>query len=131
MRVERVEDTLKVRFDTRRALVALFWRLREKLQDDLRKRRGHVAAPEIWRHRQLRDVTMHPAHRVTRLEGQRADKHLVERYTERVQIAARIDGAIHPAGLLRRHIRQGSGDHIRRIGKLTITRQARDQAETG
>ena len=75
------------------------------------------------------DVAVHPLHRIRGGERQRAGEHLVERDAERVEIAARVDRAIHPAGLLGRHVGQRAGDRLWRLGRLPLARQARSDPE--
>ncbi|MNN27593.1 hypothetical protein D3C81_1411330 [compost metagenome] len=72
---------------------------------------------------------MHPLHRVVGVERQRAGKHLVQRHTKGIQIAARIDRTIHSTGLFRRHVGQGPGNGFWRRGGLTFARQSRGQTE--
>ena len=64
-------------------------------------------------------------------ERQRAGEHLVEGDAERIEIAARIDRAVHPSGLLGRHVGQRAGDGLGRLGRLALARQARGDAEAG
>ena len=77
------------------------------------------------------DVAVHPLHRIGRGERQCPGEHLVEGDAERIEIAAGIDRAVHPAGLFRRHVGERSGDHLRRRGRLMLARQTRGDAEAG
>ncbi len=63
-------------------------------------------------------------------EGQHLRQHLVEGDTQRIKIAARVDRAVHAAGLLRRHIGERAGDHLGRCGRLALARQPGRYAET-
>ncbi|HWO45493.1 MAG TPA: hypothetical protein VNO87_07885, partial [Methylomirabilota bacterium] len=69
--------------------------------------------------------------RVSCGEGQRAGQQLVKGDPQRVQVAAGVDRAIHPAGLLRRHVGECAGDHLGRLGRLPLAREARREAEPG
>ena len=44
-------------------------------------------------------MAVHPFHRIGSGEGQRPRQHFVKRDAQRVEIAARIDRAVHPTGL--------------------------------
>ena len=77
------------------------------------------------------DVAVHPFHRIGRGERQDARQHLVERDAQRVEVAARIDRAVHPAGLFGRHVGERAGDDLGRLGRLALARQARGDAEAG
>ena len=77
------------------------------------------------------DMAVDPFHRIGRGERQTAGEHLIERDAERIKIAARVDRAIHPPGLLRRHIGERAGDHLGRLGRLPLARQTRGDAEPG
>ena len=87
--------------------------------------------PLAWRRRLPRDMAVHPFHRVGRGERQRAREHLIERDAERIEVAARIDRAIHPPGLFGRHIGERAGDGLGRLGRLSLARQPRGDAEPG
>jgi hypothetical protein len=72
---------------------------------------------------------MHPLHRIGGGEGQLPRQHLVEGDAQRVEIAAGIHRAIHPAGLFRRHVGERAGNHFRRRRGLVLARQTRGDAE--
>jgi hypothetical protein len=74
-------------------------------------------------------VTVHPFHRLGGAEWQAAGQHLVQRRAQRIEIAARIDRAVHAPGLLGCHVRQRPGNQLRRLGRLALARQARGNAE--
>ena len=74
---------------------------------------------------------MNPFHRIGRAERQTAGEHLIERDAERIEVAAGIDRAVHPPGLLGRHIGERAGDDLGRLGRLTLARQTRGDAEPG
>ena len=69
------------------------------------------------------DVAVDPFHRIGGGERERAGKHLVERDAQRVEIAARVDRAIHAPGLFRRHVGECAGNDLRRIGRLALAGQ--------
>jgi hypothetical protein len=72
---------------------------------------------------------MHELHRVTRREGELADQHLIEQHAERVEIATRVDRAIHAPCLFGRHVRERAGDDARRLGRLPFATCARRTPE--
>ena len=68
---------------------------------------------DIWldrcrsaRHRLPRDLAVQSLHRIGGTEGQCLRQHLVERDAQRVEITARNDRSVHPAGLFGGHIRE-------------------------
>ena len=83
------------------------------------------------RHRLPGDMAVHPFHGIGGGERQDAREHLVKRDAERVEIAAGIDRAVHPSGLLGRHVGERAGDGLGRLGRLAFARQARGDAEAG
>ena len=83
------------------------------------------------RHRLSGDMAMDPFHRIGGAERQTAGQHLIERDAERVEVAARVDRAVHSPGLFRRHIGERAGDDLGRLGRLTLARQTRGDAEPG
>ena len=62
-------------------------------------------------------------------KGRLPGQHLVKGHAERIEVAARIDGAVHSSGLLGRHIGQRAGDDLGRPGRLPLARQAGRDAE--
>ena len=74
---------------------------------------------------------MDPFHRIGGAERQATGEHLVERDAERVEIAARVDRAVHSPGLFWRHISERTGDDLGRLRRLTLARQPRGDAEPG
>ena len=74
---------------------------------------------------------MDPFHRVGAAEREDAREHLIERYAERIEVAAGIDGAVHAPGLLGRHIGERARDDLGRLGGLALARQAESNAEAG
>ena len=112
-------------------LVALLGGLGEQLHHHGRERSRHAGRALGGRRRRSGDVAVHPLHRLARAERQAAGEHAVERHPHRIEVAARIDRAVHSAGLLGRHVGQRAGDHLGRVGGRLFARQARGQAETG
>ena len=96
-----------------------------------RQRPGSFHGPLIGRNRLPGNMAVHPFHRIGSGEGQRPRQHLVEGDAKRVEIAARIDRAVHPSGLLRRHVGEGAGDLVGRLGVGALARQAGGNAEAG
>src|ERR1700739_1630345 len=75
---------------------------------------------------------MHPLHRIRSGERQGSGEQLVKRNSERIEITSRIDGAIHPASLFWRHVRQCPCDKLRRFRRaLAFTRKPGSETETG
>ena len=72
-----------------------------------------------------------PLHRVAGAERQDAGEHLVEDDAHRIEIAARIDRAVHPAGLFGRHVGERAGAELGLVGRGVFARQARGEAEAG
>ena len=63
--------------------------------------------------------------------GNRTSEHLVKGDSERVEIAAGIDRAVHPPGLFGCHVGERTRDCLGRMRRLTFTRKARGDAEPG
>ena len=76
-------------------------------------------------------MAVDPIHRIGRRERQTTREHPIEHDAERVEVAARVDRAVHPPGLFRRHIGERAGDHPGRLGRLPLARQTRRDAEPG
>ena len=76
-------------------------------------------------------MAVDPFHRIGGAERQTAGEHLIERDAERIEVAARVDRAVHPPGLFGRHIGERAGDDLGRLGRLTLARQTRGDAEPG
>jgi hypothetical protein len=64
-----------------------------------------------------------PLQRISGGKRQLTCKHLVEGDAQRIEIAARINRAIHAAGLLGRHVGEGPGNDLRRRRRLRLARQ--------
>ena len=92
---------------------------------------GNACHPLARRQRLAGDVAVNPLHRVGGGERQRSGEHLVERDAERIEIAAGVDRAVHPPGLLGRHVRKRAGDDFRRRQRLALARQPGGEAEAG
>ena len=63
------------------------------------------------------------------MKGSVPRQHFVEGDAQRIEIAAGVHRAVHPAGLFRRHVGERPGDHLRRRGGLVLARQTRGNAE--
>src|ERR1700686_4608702 len=111
-------------------LVALLGVLGEELHDDGRKRAGDLGA-FARRCRLARNMAMDPLEGIGRSKRESAREHLVQGDAQRVEIAARIDRAVHPAGLLGRYIGERAGNDLRRRGRLALLRQPRRDPESG
>src|SRR5882724_7198276 len=118
------KTVLKITLDASCSLVTLLGGLREQLHDDFGDRNGDILRPFTGRQRLSGDMAVHPLHRIGRGERQGAREHLVERDAERIEVAAGIDRTIHPSGLFGRHVSECTGDSLRRLGLLSLTRHA-------
>ena len=85
---------------------------------------GTPGRPFRGRHGVAREMAVHQLHGIRRCKRQRAGDHLIESHTQRIQVAARVDGTIHPPCLLRRHVGQRARDDLGRLRCLALTRQA-------
>ena len=77
------------------------------------------------------DVAVDPFQRVGGSKREHARKHLVQSDSQRVEIAAGIDRAIHAPGLFRGHVGKGAGDDFRRRRRLALARQSGRDAKSG
>jgi hypothetical protein len=74
-------------------------------------------------------VAVHPFHRIGSRERKPTGQHFVKRDAEGVKVAPRIDGAIHSSGLFWRHVRECSGDELRRFGPREARPDILEEAE--
>jgi hypothetical protein len=74
-------------------------------------------------------MAVYPFHRIGGREGKTPGKHFVKCHAERVEIAARIDRAIHSPCLFRRHVGQRTGDDLGWIRRLPFSRKPRRYSE--
>jgi CheY-like chemotaxis protein len=131
MNLPIVQAALQVTLDAGRGLVSLLRRLGEQLHDKLRERRRDSLHSLAGRHRPPCDMAVDPLHGVGRGERRRAREHLIERDAERMEVAARIDRAVHPPGLLGRHIGQRACGGLGPLERLPFARKPRGDAEAG
>ncbi len=110
------QTSSEVAFDTRRSLISLLRSLGEQLHDDRGDRGGDILKPFIGRQRFSRHMAVNPFHGIGSLERKGPRQRLVERDARRIQIAARVDRAVHSSGLFGCHIGQRAGDHLWRFG---------------
>ncbi len=89
-----------------RALVTLLGGLGEQLEHDLGQERGNRRDERVRRDRLLGDVAIDPLDGIAGPERQGARQHLVEDDAQGVEIGPLVDPAVHPACLLRGHVRQ-------------------------
>ena len=108
-----LEAPLEVQPQPARALVAIFGQLGQQLAHQVGQRSRHRTQDLAGRDRAPGDVTMHPLHRIARVEGQSAGEQLVEDDAQGVKIAAGVDRPVHPAGLLRGEVGEGALDELR------------------
>jgi hypothetical protein len=112
-------------------LIPLLGGLREQLHHDLREDLWDFGRAPRRRRRLPRDVAVHELHRIGRLEGRRAGQELVEHRAERVEIGAVVERPVHPAGLLRRHVRERPFERVGALQLLRLEREARREPEAG
>src|SRR5262249_43791084 len=116
------KTSLQVSFDTRGRLIAVLGSLGEQLHHDCRELRRCARDTSTRWHRLARQVAMDPFDGIRGGERERAGQHLIERDAGSVEVATRIDRAVHASGLFGRHVRQGTGDDFWRLGGLSLTR---------
>ena len=114
-----------------RSLIALLGGLGQQLHDDRGDDGRQPGYPFAWRRSVPGDMAVHPLHRFGGAERKRSGEGPVQRDAERIEVAARVDGAIHAAGLLGCHVSERSGDRLGWLGRLALARQARSDAEAG
>ncbi len=123
--------TSQVGLETCGRLVAILAGLGEKLHHDGGQRGRHRWLPFGQMNGLPCNVAMDPFKRIGRVEGQQACQHLVEHDAQRIEIAARVDGAVHAPGLFGRHVGRRAGDHLRRPQRLAFALQPRRKGEAG
>jgi hypothetical protein len=107
-----------------RALVALLGLLLQELHEDARERLREVGAQGAGGLGHARDVGVDQRERIGELERRAAGRGQVEDGSERVQIAARVDAAVHPAGLLGCDVALAARGPVRRGGARSGGRAA-------
>src|SRR5262249_44386721 len=98
------EAAPKIALDTGRSLVPFLGGFGEQFHHDRRDTRRHSVDSFVRRRRTPCDVAMHPSKGVGSCERQFTGQHLVKRYAEGIEVAARVDRAIHSPRLFRRHV---------------------------
>ena len=76
-------------------------------------------------------MAVDPLQRVGGSKREHARQHLVQGDTQRVEIAAGIDRAIHTPGLFRGHVGQAAGNEFRRRRRLALAWQSGGDTEAG
>src|SRR6266481_2057321 len=114
----------KITLEASRCLIAFLSRLGEQLHDDCRNRARNTVHLLAWRCRQSCDMTVHQLHWICHGKWQSPGKHFVERDAQTVQIAARIDRAVHAPGLLGGHVGQRADQELQGLARLALARQA-------
>ena len=114
----------KITLNASGSLVTLLSGLCEQLRNHLRDWSRDILQPLAGRRRLSGDMAVDPLHGIGSRKRQRAGEHLVKCDAERVEVAAGIDRTIHPSGLFRRHVGECTGDGLRRLGRLSLTRHA-------
>src|SRR4051794_31140971 len=76
-------------------------------------------------------MTVDPLEGVSSGKGKCTRQQLVEGDAQRVEIAPRVDGAIHPPSLLGGHIRKRAGNNFRWYGRLAFVRELGRNPESG
>src|ERR1700722_20028730 len=113
------------------SLVAVLGGLSEELHHNSGERVRDARDPLVGRHRLPRDMPVHPLHRIGGGEGKLPRQHFVEGDTQRIEIAAGVHRAVHPASLFWRHVWERPGDYVRRRWGLMLARETRGYAEPG
>ena len=94
----------QITLEASRSLIALLRHLGEQLHDDCRHRARNALQPLARRHRLSCNVAVHPFHRISSREGETSGQHFVQRHTQGIEVASRIDRAIHSPGLFWGHV---------------------------
>jgi hypothetical protein len=110
-------------------LIPVLRGLGEQFHDGRRERPRQAGSVLGGRHGATRDMAVHQLHRVRGGKRQLPGEHLVQRDAQGIQIAARVDRAVHAAGLLGGHVGQRAGDYLRRFGGRVLAQQAGRDAE--
>ncbi len=95
-----LEAELEVGLEPFGLLVAVLGGFGQQLHDNVGYHLGDCRVKLARRQRAPRDMAMHQLQRLARLEWQQAGDHLVERDTERIEVAAMVDRSVHTPGLL-------------------------------
>jgi hypothetical protein len=112
-------------------LVAILGVLGQQSQDDLADDLGHVGAQLGRRRRRARDVGVDQAHRRAALERQAAGEALEQGGAEAVEVAAGVDAAVDPAGLLRRDVGERAAEAGDGAGAGAVAGDPLGDAEVG
>ncbi len=120
----------KISLDASRCLIAVLSSLGEQLHDDCRYRARNTLRPLAGWRRLSCHVAVHQFHWIGSREWETPGQHLVKRHPESIEVAPRIDRAIHSPGLFGGHVGECSGDELGRFRCLALARQARSDAET-
>src|SRR5262249_22696163 len=94
----------KIALDAGRSLVSFFGSFGEEFHHDGRDTSRHTLYSFVRPHRMPGDVAMYPFKRIGSRERQLTSQHLVERDTEGIEVASRVDRAIHSPGLFGSHV---------------------------
>src|SRR6266851_9338427 len=111
----------KISFQPGSGLVALLGVLGEQLHDDCRYRARNTLRPLAGWPRLSCHVAVHQLHWIGSREWETPGQHLVKRHPESIEVAPRIDRAIHSPGLFGCHVGECSGDELR-FGCLALAR---------
>src|SRR5713101_5837958 len=130
MRLPFRQAPSKISFQPGSGLVALLGVFGEELHGDSRQRLGDCDAINRW-YRLACNLAVDPLQGVGGRERQPARKHLVQGDAQRVEIAAGINRAVHPASLLGCHIGKRAGNNLGRYGRLALARQLGRNPEAG
>src|SRR3984893_7934889 len=114
----------KITLEASRCLIALLSRLGEQLHDDCRNRGRDTLQPLAGWYRLPCDMAVDQLHRIGGREWKSTGEHFVECDAQGVQIAARIDRAVHAPGLLGGHVGERADQELRELARLALARQA-------
>ena len=128
-RVQPLGRAGQVRLDAFGALVAIVGAFGHQSENQIREQERHPRVADGGRNRSLGHVSVDQLQRVGRFERQPPGEHFVEGDAERVEIAAVIEIAIHPPGLLGRHVRERAFDQVGKAGSVLLGPGPRGNAE--
>ncbi|HEX3230750.1 MAG TPA: hypothetical protein VHQ95_17345, partial [Pyrinomonadaceae bacterium] len=89
------EAATKITLYAGRGLVAFLRSFGEQFHNDRRDTRRHIPYSLVRRHGMPRDVAMYPFKRIGSCKRQAAGQHLVKCDAEGIEIASRVDRAVH------------------------------------
>src|SRR5690606_20306311 len=126
---KQVEAAAKVGAEPGGALITVLRRLLQELHHDVGDRFGDSCRDGGEGRGLARNVKMHELEGILAFVQNAAAEVLVQRDAERVPVGAVVDAVIHPAGLLRRDIRERAFERRRESELAFLAAQTRSNAE--